>query len=297
MASLQIESPAAAEPVTLAEAKSHLRVTISDDDALIATYVQAAREGVEAFLGRSLVNKGYRQSLDAFPYFTDTMLSQLAYPPSYYSLPKYSTTLWNYSQMIKLFRAPLVKVSKISYLGTDGSWHDLLPTPFGPQFSTEYVVGDQFEDPNGNLQEVTAASESEAGGASLSGASFPSGWGSHVGDETTWGDLTLTCQGPAPAGDFVYDQDSEPPRIFPIPGQYWPAVLYYPNSVRIHFVAGYGPDDVNVPGLAKVGILHTVASWYENREAVSALSLKEVPGNVQDLLWGLRVLDFAPTRG
>ena len=74
-------------------------------------------------------------------------------------------------------------------------------------------------------------------------------------------------------------------------------MLYVPNAVRIHYVAGYGPDGKNVPGLAKVGILQTVAAWYENREAVSPIDLRQVPGNVQDLLWSLRVLDFAPTRG
>ncbi len=97
MASLIVESPPANEPVTLVEAKSFLRVEIPNDDALIAGLIIAAREVCENFTDRSFCIKGYRQSLDSFPYFTDTMLSQMAYPPSYYSLPRYSTTLWNYA--------------------------------------------------------------------------------------------------------------------------------------------------------------------------------------------------------
>jgi hypothetical protein len=294
MAAIQVEIPPLVEPVTLDICKSHLRVVITDDDDLIALYLQAAREGVEAFLARSLVNKGYRQSLDSFPYFTDTMMSQMAYPPAYYSLPRYSTTLWNYSQMIKLFYSPLVEVDRISYLSSgDSQWHDLLPEPFGAQINRKYTIGEEFEDPNGNLQLVYEVST----GTGLSGSTFPLSWGTNPGDQTTWGDLTLTCEGPAPAGDFIYDGDSEPPRIFPLAGQNWPSVLYVPNAVQIHYTSGYGNDGTAVPMLAKVGILHTVGSWYEHREAVSPVDLREIPGHVQDLLWNLRVLDLAPTRG
>jgi uncharacterized phiE125 gp8 family phage protein len=103
-------------PVDLATAKNFLRVTTSNDDVLIQTLVQAATAVVEAFTGRSIATKTYRQSLDSFPYYTDSMVSQMAYPPSYYSLPRYSTTLWNYSQMIKLFAPPLLSIEEIAYL-------------------------------------------------------------------------------------------------------------------------------------------------------------------------------------
>lgn len=299
MATLQIETPPAAEPVTLTVAKSHLRVTIDDDDDLIALYLAAAREGVEAFLARSLVTKGYRQTLDSFPYFTDTIMSQQAYPPAYYSLPRYSTTLWNYSQMMKLFVSPLVAVDRISYLASgDSLWHDLAPALEPWQPSIEYTLGDSIEDPNGNRQTVTAVLENYSNGTSLSGSTPPATWGDSAENPTTTDqDLTWTWGGPAPAGDFIVDADSEPPRIFPLPGQNWPSVLYVPNAVRIHYTAGYGEDGGHVPGLAKVGILQTVGSWYENRESTSPVDLREIPGHVQDLLWGLRVLDLAPTRG
>jgi uncharacterized phiE125 gp8 family phage protein len=118
------------EPVDLTTAKNFLRVTISDDDTLISALITAAREVVETFTGRSLATKTYRQSLDAFPYFTDSVMSQQAYPPSYYSLPRYSTTLWNYSQMIKLFAPPLLTVLDIKYTDTNGVVQTLDPTKY-----------------------------------------------------------------------------------------------------------------------------------------------------------------------
>lgn len=45
----------AVEPVTLDEAKKHLRVEFNDDDALIEGLIVAARQWAEDFLNRSLV--------------------------------------------------------------------------------------------------------------------------------------------------------------------------------------------------------------------------------------------------
>jgi uncharacterized phiE125 gp8 family phage protein len=44
---LAVVTPPAADPLSLAEAKAHLRVTSSDEDGLIAGYILAAREYVE----------------------------------------------------------------------------------------------------------------------------------------------------------------------------------------------------------------------------------------------------------
>jgi hypothetical protein len=82
-----------------------------------------------------------------------------------------------------------------------------------------------------------------------------------------------------------------------MPGQNWPSVLYVPNAVRILFVAGYGESTRDVPAIARIGVLHTVGTWYENRESLADVDMKMVPAPVQNLLWGLRVPDLAPTRG
>jgi hypothetical protein len=265
MASLQIETQPICEPVNLGLMKNFLRVEAAmvDDDVLIGALMTGAREYCERFTRRRFINAGLVQTLDSFPYFTDSAASQQAYPPAYYSLPRYSTTMWNYSQQIKLFYSRLAKVTKITYIGTDAIPHDLLPENSPDTFT----------------------------------------------------------------GDFVIDTSSEPPRVFPNPGQYWPPCLYAPNAVQVHYIAGYNDEaaiaaamtafgntspapnqagktayeqmlrQADVPQAIKIAIMSLVAHWYENRESVSAQVLTSVPKSIDMLLWSYRVLDLAPTRG
>lgn len=64
---LKLVTPPAVEPITLAQAKNHLRVDIADDDALIQTYITAARQACEAFIHGSLITQTWRVSYDGFP--------------------------------------------------------------------------------------------------------------------------------------------------------------------------------------------------------------------------------------
>lgn len=64
----ELVTSAASEPVTLAEAKSHLRVEHSDDDVLIASLVSTARELVESHTARQLVTADWKLHLDRFPH-------------------------------------------------------------------------------------------------------------------------------------------------------------------------------------------------------------------------------------
>lgn len=52
------------EPVTLAEAKTHMRVTISADDTFITSLITAAREQVEEDLGAAIGNTEYDLKTD-----------------------------------------------------------------------------------------------------------------------------------------------------------------------------------------------------------------------------------------
>jgi uncharacterized phiE125 gp8 family phage protein len=62
-------TPPAVSPVTLAEAKAHMRVSHTDDDVLIGTLLQAAVDHVDGWsgvLGRCLVTQGWSVSFGAW---------------------------------------------------------------------------------------------------------------------------------------------------------------------------------------------------------------------------------------
>ncbi|HVB67972.1 MAG TPA: head-tail connector protein [Acetobacteraceae bacterium] len=54
-ASLAVTTPPAAEPVSVELARLHCRIDTTDDDAILAGLITAARSWVENFLGRALI--------------------------------------------------------------------------------------------------------------------------------------------------------------------------------------------------------------------------------------------------
>ena len=65
--SLILTSPPASEPVTLAEAKAHLKIDVDDDDDLITRLIASARRAVEQYTGRALVMQSWRFTIDQWP--------------------------------------------------------------------------------------------------------------------------------------------------------------------------------------------------------------------------------------
>lgn len=66
------------EPVTLLQAKQHLRETLSDQDANILAAMYAAREHAESFTGRALCTQTWELLLDSFPSSREI---ELPFPP------------------------------------------------------------------------------------------------------------------------------------------------------------------------------------------------------------------------
>lgn len=64
---LVLTSAPATEPISLAEAKAHLRVDADDEDALIVQLIVAARMFVERTLGLALITQGWSYFLDFWP--------------------------------------------------------------------------------------------------------------------------------------------------------------------------------------------------------------------------------------
>ena len=62
-----LTNPPLAEPVTLAEAKAHLRVDNDAEDALLTALIAAARRQVEAMTGLALMEQGWSFFADDWP--------------------------------------------------------------------------------------------------------------------------------------------------------------------------------------------------------------------------------------
>ena len=78
--SLTRQTPPTVEPVTVAEAKNHLRVDTTEDDGYISTLITAAREWCEQYLDRTLVHTQWAMRLHRFP--TDSQYPiELPRPP------------------------------------------------------------------------------------------------------------------------------------------------------------------------------------------------------------------------
>ena len=78
--SLTRQTAPAVEPVTLSEAKAHLRVDTATDDAYIGSLITAAREWCEQYLDRTLVHTQWVMRFDKFPP-DGTMDIELPRPP------------------------------------------------------------------------------------------------------------------------------------------------------------------------------------------------------------------------
>jgi len=66
------------EPVSLADVKAHLRIDITDDDALLGTYITVARRFCERYQNRAYITQTWKLVLDDWP---DDDEIELPYPP------------------------------------------------------------------------------------------------------------------------------------------------------------------------------------------------------------------------
>jgi uncharacterized phiE125 gp8 family phage protein len=64
---LKLVTPPAEEPITLAQAKEHLRVSDASQDGKITRAIAAARRDCEAYLGRALVTQAWDLALPRWP--------------------------------------------------------------------------------------------------------------------------------------------------------------------------------------------------------------------------------------
>ena len=89
---ITIVTEPAEEPITLTEAKAHLRVDVDADDTLITSQIKAARMHCEAFTRRAFVTQTLDLALDAWA-----------------------------AGNLELWRPPLQSVTSVTYTDADGN--------------------------------------------------------------------------------------------------------------------------------------------------------------------------------
>lgn len=111
--------------MTLADAKAHLRVEVTDDDALITALIDAVTDAVEFHLHRALIQQTWRASFDRFPYpypsvggYVDPLLIQTPSSGGWLAEP------------IRLPKPNLMSVASVKYLDPSGAQQTLSPAVY-----------------------------------------------------------------------------------------------------------------------------------------------------------------------
>ena len=102
------------EPVTLSQAKLHLRVDGTDEDTLINSLISAARSAIEGQIGRLLVTRTAELGLVGFPFYGDS--SQF-----YAQYGRYAVGPFTPYPPIPIPLPPLQSVVSIKYTKIDGT--------------------------------------------------------------------------------------------------------------------------------------------------------------------------------
>jgi Phage gp6-like head-tail connector protein len=118
---------AATEPLSLDDAKNFLRVTITDDDALISGLISSARYECERLVDRSFITTTWKLTMDYFPPYSSRFSTLL--PPAIVG-PQSDRNYWlNLSSIaIELPMPPLIEVTSITYIDPSGTTQPLDPS-------------------------------------------------------------------------------------------------------------------------------------------------------------------------
>jgi uncharacterized phiE125 gp8 family phage protein len=104
---LELSTGPSIEPVTVAEAKSHMRVDDATDDTLIGNYIVAARRWAERFTNRQFIEATWKLHMPQFP------------------------------EEIRLPLPPTSSVTSIVYIDTDGNTQTLDSGEYQTNLKTE----------------------------------------------------------------------------------------------------------------------------------------------------------------
>ena len=136
---VKLITPPALEPISLQEAKAHLRVDFGDDDDYISALITAARDFAEGFTRRAFLTQSWLLALDHFPgahdytqgfwdygVLGDAALG-LGLPPVGYTYEFKSEVYFRAGQIL-IPGPPLQTIDSLTYLDENGVQQTLDPS-------------------------------------------------------------------------------------------------------------------------------------------------------------------------
>lgn len=118
MANYALITGPGSEPVSLTEAKAHLRVDVTDDDTLITDLTKRARDYVERYTRLLLIDQVWEMYLDDFPSALPATLT-----PEHAAKQKTDGT-------IIIEKAPISAIGSLKYVDSDGVTQTLATTEY-----------------------------------------------------------------------------------------------------------------------------------------------------------------------
>ena len=203
---LQILQEPAVEPLSLAEAKLHLRVDIPDDDALISALITSVRQYAETITRRAFIQQTWQYVIDSFPGPT---LTGVPWGKTF-TLPQHA---------IEIEKSRVQQVTAIKYLDMSSTPQVMPPSSYTVDYTSEPcritpVFGQIWPIP---LPQIGACN-----------VQFVAGFAAPVAFNPSTG--TMTVQGtwkPYAVGDAV--QLSNVGGLLPV--GLWPNTSYFIQSV------------------------------------------------------------------
>jgi uncharacterized phiE125 gp8 family phage protein len=176
---IQIVTPPASEPLTLAEVKEFLRVDHSDDDVTLAIFITAARQLCESYTRMALLPTTFEEYFDDFPQYTGTFKDEIRLSRSPVSAVTYVKYIDGNETTITADAAEykIDTISRPARISPDNGWFgtyetinvvfvryvagfaDAASVPAPLKHGMMLVIGDMYENRTDSVKRLPTASE------------------------------------------------------------------------------------------------------------------------------------------
>lgn len=241
-------APPLAEPVSLAEIKEFLRIDTGDtsNDGTLTALALSARFWTEVFIQRRVVSQTWRLLMDFFPGTVDERFVGQKISSPFVSGANALLTGIRFAFLVPF--PPCQQIIDFTYQNANGQVSSMILGPLtisAVSNITAQPVGITTSTPHG-LQ--NGASITFSGNAALSAvlASQAQLYATVVDptnivvNASVGTGSSISATGTMTGYNFIQDLSSNPARLTPLFGQFWPVARVVANAVQIDYVCGYG---------------------------------------------------------